>query len=54
MLLQLQSYTFKLIYKPGKQMLIADALSRAYLLAREHNANEDSDVDIQEHYDVRP
>lgn len=30
MLLRLQRYSFKLIYKPGKYMYIADTLSRAY------------------------
>ncbi|XP_063628947.1 uncharacterized protein LOC134800377 [Cydia splendana] len=30
MLLRLQPYSFKLVYKPGKQLHIADALSRAY------------------------
>ena len=31
MLLWLQRYNFTLVYKPGSQMLIADALSRAQL-----------------------
>ena len=31
MLLQLQKYTFTLIHKPGKEMLLADTLSRPYL-----------------------
>ena len=31
MLLQLQRYTFTLTYKPGKDMTLADTLSRAYL-----------------------
>lgn len=31
MLLRLQRFTFKLVYKPGKQLFIADTLSRAYL-----------------------
>lgn len=30
MLLRLQRYTFALVYKPGKHLYIADALSRAY------------------------
>ena len=32
MLLQLQRYHLQLVYKPGKELLIADTLSRAYLL----------------------
>ncbi|KAA0714109.1 Retrovirus-related Pol polyprotein from transposon opus [Triplophysa tibetana] len=35
MLLRLQRYNLKVMYKPGKEMHIADALSRAYL--EEHN-----------------
>ena len=31
MLLRLQKYNFTLVYKPGSQTLIADALSRAPL-----------------------
>lgn len=31
MLLRLQRYTLKVTYKPGKELHIADALSRAYL-----------------------
>ena len=31
MKLQLQRYNFKLIYKAGKELHIADSLSRAYL-----------------------
>ena len=34
MLLRLQKYSFKLVYKPGSQMVIADTLSRAPLLDR--------------------
>lgn len=40
MLLRLQPYTFKLVYKPGKQLVIADALSRAYLPSNESNDEE--------------
>ena len=32
MLLQLQRYHLKVVYKPGKELLIADTLSRAYRL----------------------
>ena len=32
MLLQLQRYHLKVVYKPGKELLISDTLSRAYLL----------------------
>ena len=43
--LQLQRYTFTLIYKPGKEMTLVDTLSRAYLKnGNEHtlgNFNED-------------
>ena len=31
MLLQLQRYPFTLVYKPGKEMVLADTLSRAYI-----------------------
>lgn len=31
MLLRLQKYTLKVVYCPGKELLIADMLSRAYL-----------------------
>ena len=31
MLLKLQKYNLKVVYKKGKEMYIADALSRAYL-----------------------
>lgn len=35
MLLRLQPYTFKLVYKPGKYLYIADTLSRAVALAND-------------------
>ena len=31
MLLRLQMYDIKLVYKPGKQMFLADTVSRAHL-----------------------
>ena len=31
MLIQLQRYNFTLLYKPGKEMILADTLSRAYI-----------------------
>lgn len=31
MILKLQNYSFKLVHRPGKEMYVADALSRAYL-----------------------
>jgi len=34
MLLRLQKYSFKFVYKPGSKMVIADTLSRAPLLDR--------------------
>ena len=42
MLLRVQPYDFKLIYKPGKEMLIADALSR-----QPSDASEHIDLDVQ-------
>ena len=45
MRIRLQPYSFKLIYKPGKELLLADALSRSYL-------NESEDIfngDIETH-----
>ena len=42
MLLQLQRYTFTLVYKPGKDMVLADTLSRAYIKGKpESNELED-------------
>ena len=43
MLLQLQHYSITLVYKPGKEMTLADTLSRTYL-KNEHSSesfNED-------------
>ncbi|CAH2208589.1 jg79 [Pararge aegeria aegeria] len=41
MLLRLQRYTFKLVYKPGKHLYIADALSRAYEPAETVHSSQD-------------
>ena len=41
MLLQLQRYTFTLVYKPGKEMVLADTLSRAYIKGN-------PDIDLEE------
>lgn len=42
MLLRLQKYTFKLVYKPGKHLYIADTLSRAYEPASVTHSSTDS------------
>lgn len=44
MLLQIQKYDIQLIYKPGKQLIIADALSRAYI---KEQTSENFDNEIQ-------
>ena len=44
MLLQLQKYTFTLVYRPGKEILLADTLSRAYL--DDEPASEDLNEDL--------
>ena len=44
MLLQLQRYTFTLIYKPGKDMILADTLSRAYLNAKPESNDLEDDL----------
>ena len=41
MKLQLQRYNFKLIYKAGSELHIADALSRAYLLRGDSQEDEE-------------
>ena len=43
MLLQLQRYEIKMMYKPGKEVIIADALSRAYLTDKDTNKNQTND-----------
>lgn len=46
MMLQLQKYDIDLRYKPGKQLALADALSRAYV--KEHKITEwEEDIDAQ-------
>lgn len=41
MLLRLQRYNLKVMYKPGKELYIADALSRAYLREQKENLLEE-------------
>ena len=42
MKLQLQRYKFRLIYKAGKELHIADALSRAYLPKSDSQEDEEN------------
>lgn len=42
-LVQVQKYDFKLVYKRGKDLIIADALSRAYINVRD---NDDSEAHV--------
>ena len=44
MLLQLQRYTFTLFYKPGKEMILADTLSRAYIKGNPDTDNLEEDL----------
>ena len=44
MLLQLQKYTFTLMYKPGKDMILADTLSRAYVNANPESGDLEEDL----------
>lgn len=41
----LQPYSFELNYKPGKELLVADHLSRSHLLETEEN----SDLKVETH-----
>ncbi|XP_060073561.1 uncharacterized protein K02A2.6-like [Ylistrum balloti] len=41
MLLRLQRYDFTLIYRPGKELVVADTLSRAYLPNKDGNMDEE-------------
>ena len=43
MLVRLQQYEIRMTYKPGKEMIIADALSRAYLTDKGTNNNQMND-----------
>ena len=45
MMMQLQAYDIKVIYKKGKEMHVADALSRAY---SEEIVEEQFDRDIEQ------
>ena len=55
MLLQLQRYHLKVVYKPGKELLIADTLSRAYLLNEPAPEKNNCDVfaERQEEYLIK-
>ena len=44
MLLQLQRYTFTLVYKPGKDMVLADTLSRAYINDKPESSDLEEDL----------
>ena len=43
MLLQLQKYSFTIAYKPGKEFILADTLSRAYI-----DENDNADRNLEE------
>ena len=43
MLVRLQQYEIRMTYKPGKEMIIADTLSRAYLTGKGTNNNQMND-----------
>ena len=47
MLLRLQRYEFKMKYKPGKEMIIADTLSRAYLTDEDSSQNSQMDDELE-------
>lgn len=49
MLMRLQPYSFKLVYKPGKYLHIADALSRAVALSE----SSSSELEPRDHLDAR-
>ena len=45
MMLKLQKYDLTIVYKPGKELLVADTLSRAYL-KEEYEDNLDLEMQI--------
>ncbi len=47
MLLRLQLYEFKMKYKPEKEMIIADTLSRAYLTDEDSSQNSQIDDELE-------
>ena len=47
MLLRLQRYEFKMKYKPGKEMIIADTLFRAYLTDEDSSQNSQMDDELE-------
>ena len=51
MLLKLQMYDFKLIYKPGKKQYVVDTLSRTFQQERQsrHDEREEEDYPFEEH-----
>ena len=46
MLLRLQRYEIRMTCKPGKEMIIADTLSRAYLTDKDTNNNQMNEKDL--------
>ena len=46
MLLKLQRYNINLVYKPGKELYIADTLSRAYQQADESDISDYNEYDV--------
>ena len=48
MRIRLQSYDLKVVYKPGKSIPLADALSRHFNEADEFNANDDYTACVDE------